>query len=144
MSEIGLPFHYSYYDGSDCRWRRKRATELLPDVIWNHAESREVVGGLMHLVGIRNRDFLITPPIGVLIALAQSAAEYADTSDYSLTVTWQVCADVIQAHIHEAYASDKTSGSYINACIDHWASAVTPRGNQWMDPLLRGSTNLVF
>lgn len=104
MAEIGLHTHYNWFNGSSCRHIRITAAERLPKEIQKHHDKGD----------------LIAAPIPSLMSLAKRAAERCDDT-YSLTRTWQIMADVIQAHCHTATDPET---DYAKSTLDYWSPKV--------------------
>jgi hypothetical protein len=84
MIEIGLPSHYNRANGSgSCEYIRKTAAARLASTIQAHHDAGEA----------------IEAPDQELVELVKMVAEIGDTSSYSLTRTWQACADAIRGHM---------------------------------------------
>jgi hypothetical protein len=90
MRDIGLGNHYSWFNGSgSCRWIRQEAARKLPDAIKERHEKGES----------------IAEPDEELCATLTRIAQTSDTSEYSLTKTWEAVSYVIAVHIHQATAT---------------------------------------
>ena len=87
MRDIGLGMPYHWFNGSgSCDGIRRRAAEQLRDAIQKrHADGAALVA-----------------PVESLCAVARQAVAW-DDSQYSLTKTWQVCSEVIRAHMELVY-----------------------------------------
>jgi hypothetical protein len=84
MREIGLPSHYTRANGSgSCEYIRKDAAERLSGAIQAHHDAKEG----------------IEAPDKDLVDLVKMVAAIGDTERYSLTKTWQACADAIRGHM---------------------------------------------
>ena len=93
MREIGLGAHYNYSNGSgSCRYIREKAVRVLPEVIAKyHAEDKTA----------------IAEPDQRLCDTLATIAQVSDSSDSSLTKTWEAASYVIAEHIHQANVTPK-------------------------------------
>ena len=84
MEEIGLGRHYYWYNGSgSCIHIRQAAVDKLYRVLLARWQAGEPVA-------FPNLD---------QVELAHQAATIVDREDYTLTLTWQACANVIRWHM---------------------------------------------
>ena len=84
MAEIGLPSNYRQANGSpSCEHIRKDAARRLEGAIAAHHGAGEAIEA---------------PDIATMELVAM-VAEVGDEEPYSLTKTWQACADAIRGHM---------------------------------------------
>lgn len=84
MAEIGLPSHYGRANGSgSCEYMRKDAARRLAGAIQSHHDTGDE----------------IEAPDKDLTDLVKMVAEIGETSQYSLTKTWEACATAIRGHM---------------------------------------------
>jgi hypothetical protein len=84
MREIGLPSHYNRANGSgSCECIRKAAAARLGGAIQSHHDAGDAIEA-------SDKD---------LVELVGRVAQVGDRSSFSLTKTWQACADAIRGHM---------------------------------------------
>ena len=115
MAEIGLGANYRWYNGSgSCEYTRKKAARKVASAIQAHVNAGDEIAA----------------PNMRLIALVGRAACELDTNRYTLTKTWQVASDVIQAHIH-GYGDPDFLGQMTKSIQEHHFHSVSHKRDLW-------------
>lgn len=106
MRELGLPHHYSTFEGSrSCRGVRRAAAAKLPAALRAHGLGAH-------------------PP---LMNAVMAVAEFGDIGDDTIRKTWQACANAIRAQV-EGGDSPARMTLYVR---EHFARQIA--GGRWMD-----------
>lgn len=112
MRQIGLGQHFNWHnDSGGCGYTAMEAARKLRACIQAQHDADPTS---------------IAAPDMRLCDLADRAAVHDAGERYTLTTTWQVCSDVIQAHIHAAGVDDVFLHPRLYA--QGWVSALGVRG----------------
>lgn len=112
MRAIGFGQHFSWHNGGGCRSTRIAAIGKLPNAL--------------RAAGMKaNPD---------LMKLAEAVAYRGEDSDYVLTKTWVVCAEIIQLHL---YRKAGMSREDFRDAVADMERRHMPRPKVWADGTMR-------